>query len=376
MRICLYAGTALPKIGGAEVVVDALARQFTQGGHEVVVLAPRPRRKWKVTDETLPYPVVRHPRFFSTYRMVPWYRRWLLHLCRRRRFDVVHCHGVYPVGYVAALCGDQLGCPLVITSAGGDVQPEHQRLQKPGIYARHVQALEAADVLIAISSFTRAGYERMCPHLCSRIVDIPNGVDVDMFAKSVNRPGGISADIEPQRYVLFVGRLTHRKGVDVLLKGLSQVPSDGRVQLVIAGDGDDRRQLESMSAELGVVGRVRFVGMLEGAEKIYLIQNALCLVTPSRGWEGLPLVVLEGLAAGQPVIGSQLPGIADLIEPGRTGFLVPPESPADLARTLTHVFQQPTQLASMRQHAASVAQRHSWQAVAAAHIQLFEALRS
>lgn len=103
MRICLYTETALPKIGGQEMVVDALARQFQTLGHHVVLFTQPPRRPLQTNDETLPYPVVRHPRFLSTRRLVGWYRLWLERLHRRERFDVLHCHSTHPCGYLAVL---------------------------------------------------------------------------------------------------------------------------------------------------------------------------------------------------------------------------------------------------------------------------------
>src|ERR1700736_3083863 len=98
MRICLYTETALPKMGGQELVVDALARTFQNLGHEVVVLAPYPRRPLRAHDTSFPYRVVRHPRFYSTRHLVSWYRWWLLRLHRAQAFDVLHCHGLYPPG--------------------------------------------------------------------------------------------------------------------------------------------------------------------------------------------------------------------------------------------------------------------------------------
>ena len=68
MRICFYTETALPKLGGQELVVDALARQFLALGHDITVLTQQPRWRYRPDDASLPYPVVRHPRFFSTHR--------------------------------------------------------------------------------------------------------------------------------------------------------------------------------------------------------------------------------------------------------------------------------------------------------------------
>jgi glycosyltransferase involved in cell wall biosynthesis len=373
MRICLYTETALPKMGGQELVVDALARQFLRLGHEPVVLAPMPR-KLSVQGESYPYAVERHPRFFSTQFFISWYRWFLLRYYRRRPFDVLHCHGVYPPSYLAALLQDALPVPVVVTSHGGDVYEKNVRLQKPALLARCVEGLRSADALVAISRFTRAGFRRICPEAAGRIVDLPNGVNVANFAEPVQAPPGWDASLERRKYAVFLGRLKHRKGVDVLLRALAQVPAGNGVQLVIAGDGEERPALEALSQELGLASRVRFLGTTTGPAKTYLLQNARFGVIPSRQWEAFGLVVLEGYASGLPMIASDMPGLGDLIEPEQTGLLVPPESVGHLSAALGRLFTDDRLLARMSANARQVVGQYDWRNVALKHLALYERL--
>ena len=85
--------------------------------------------------------------------------------------------------------------------------------------------------------------------------------------------------------------------------------------------------MKALAARLGLSRQVHFVGQTVGRQKLWLLQNSLCMIVPSRTWEAFGIVAVESLAAGRPVIASQLPGLADLIQPGQTGLLVPPESP-------------------------------------------------
>jgi len=371
MRICLYTETALPKMGGQELVVDALARQYQKLGHEVCVLAPYPRRL-RTSDASFAYPIYRHPRFFSTRFLVSWYRWWLLRLQRCWHFDVLHCHGVYPPGYLAALCRDWLGVPTLITSHGGDIRQGNLRLAKPIVQERYQQALENADVLVSISRFTHDNFRRLHPH--ARIVSIPNGVDPEPFAMPVPRPDNLDPAIRAGEYILFLGRLKNRKGVDLLLKAMSHVPANGKVQLVIGGDGEERPALETLAAKLHVAVRVRFLGAVHGHEKIYLLQNALCTAMPSRDWEAFPLVVLECYAAGTPVLATRIRGLEDLVQPGKTGWLVPPESPRELAEVLTRIFADPTVACSLTTATLDHVRGYSWGAVAQRHLQLYQDL--
>ena len=101
MRVCMYTDTALPLLGGQEMVIDALCKQYIALGHEPTVLAPPPRHL-STADHEFPYPVIRHPRFISTRHFVDWYKHWLERAHRRNRFDILHCHSIYPCGYLAA----------------------------------------------------------------------------------------------------------------------------------------------------------------------------------------------------------------------------------------------------------------------------------
>lgn len=372
MKICLYTNTALPIVGGHEMVVDALARQFQALGHHVVVLAPRPAEFWRVRDRRFPYPIVRHPRFISTKHLVDWHRRALLRLHRRHRFDIVHTQGVYPVGYVAALCKERMRTPLVMTSQGSDANPQNHRFHNPMLRGRHVAALRAADALTAISDFIRGGYLFLDPTVEEKIAAMPNGVDVELLAAPVARPAAIDRDIEPGQYALFIGRLHPRKGVDVLLRAMALVPETERPRLLIAGDGGERAALRRLAGELRLEDRVRFLGVKLGAEKLWLLQNARFNVAPTRGWEGFGIVATEAFSAGRPLIASNVPGFNEVVRPDANGLLVPQESSEALAAALRRLFADDALVARLGAQARRDAQAYDWRAIARRHVALYE----
>jgi phosphatidylinositol alpha-mannosyltransferase len=374
MRICLYTGSALPKLGGQEAVVDALARHLQRLGHEPTVLAPRPRLPLWPRDGKLPYPVVRHPRFFSTG---PWlvdaYALFLNRLHAKRSFDVIHCHDVYPTGWIASSHRKRNGVPVVITSHGGDVRPGNRLLAKPGVARRMAIALRRADALVTIGKFTTDGF-LAAGATPDNIHLIPNGVDAEPLRTSVPRPDGLDPAVGPGRYLLFIGRFSHRKGVDTLLKALSLLPPAGGVELVIAGSGDLRAAIEQDVRERQLADRVRLVGRVSGAEKSYLLQNAMAVVMPSRGWEAFPLVVLEAYAAGRPVVASDVPGLEDLVSDA-TGVLVPAESPVDWAAAMQRVRGDDAWRERAGTAARAAAAGYEWDAIARQHVELYERLR-
>jgi teichuronic acid biosynthesis glycosyltransferase TuaC len=375
MRICLYTNTALPCIGGQEHVVDALARRFQGQGHEVTVLCPAAPHGIDARDAELSYPVVRHRRFVSTRWFVDWYVSVLDGLRQRFPYDLIHCHNVYPSGYLAALARSRGGPPVVITSHGGDVRTDNPRFRKPGVRDRHCYAVRHADRIIAISPFTEQGFLALgaTPR---QLCHIPNGVDLDHFANAASRPEALPRHIQPRSYVLYLGRLVRLKGVDVLVNALKHLDARSMPHLVIAGDGPERQSLEQTRSDLGLDTHVSFVGHVQGAAKAWLLQNAFALVIPSREREAFPLVLLEGFAAGCAVVASDAAGLRDLVEPNTTGWVVPRNDPHALAKTLHQLLKEPERSALVRRHVREVAQRYDWRHVTDQHLALYEEVLS
>jgi glycosyltransferase involved in cell wall biosynthesis len=147
----------------------------------------------------------------------------------------------------------------------------------------------------------------------------------------------------PAGYLLFVGRLRLRKGVEVLLAALAELRRRRiKAVLQIAGDGEHRKRLERKVDELGLRDTVAFLGTCDGPRVRRLLAGAAALVVPSI-YEGMPLVVLEAMAAGVPVVGSRVSGIPEVVVDGETGWLVPPEDPQALAGALAAALAHPAE---------------------------------
>lgn len=142
-------------------------------------------------------------------------------------------------------------------------------------------------------------------------------------------------------YVLAVGRLRIRKGLEILLQALARVRDDGRsMSLVVAGDGERRGALEALCERLDLGARVHWAGRCSRSETARLRRRAAALIVPST-YEGMPLVVLEAMGDGVPVVASAVSGIPEVVVDGETGWLVPPERPAALAGALMEVMADP-----------------------------------
>lgn len=173
-----------------------------------------------------------------------------------------------------------------------------------------------------------------------------DGLSGDDLEVVPNVTGGLPAErAQPAGgqagYLLFVGRLRIRKGVETLLAALpALLGSHPSARLRIAGDGEHRAALEATAAALGLGAEAAFLGRCDAARVKGLLAEAAALVVPST-YEGMPLVVLEAMEAGLPVVASAVSGIPEVVVDGETGWLVPPEDPERLAAALAEVLARP-----------------------------------
>lgn len=217
-------------------------------------------------------------------------------------------------------------------------------LGRPGGAERRFRWLKAP-LQILLGRWTARSADLVLAPSAATAAELRRDYGVREVAVVPNVTGGLaiqSADMgEPPGYLLFVGRLRIRKGVEVLLAALRQMADRGaKARLLIAGDGEHRGALESTGAKLGLAGSVRFLGRCDAERVRGLLRGAAALVVPSI-YEGMPLVVLEAMELGVPVVASRVSGIPEVVDEGKTGWLVPPEDPGSLAAALVEVLDGP-----------------------------------
>jgi glycosyltransferase involved in cell wall biosynthesis len=155
----------------------------------------------------------------------------------------------------------------------------------------------------------------------NQFVHIPNPVDVNRYRPAYD-PG--------KAYILYFGRLSPEKGLITLLQAANQE----RINLVLAGDGPQRRQLEALAKSLKI--EVVFTGHLKEKELGSTIEQAKVTVLPAEWYENAPISILESYAMGKPVIAADIGGIPELVKDGLTGKLFPSGSVSELARLLRY----------------------------------------
>jgi glycosyltransferase involved in cell wall biosynthesis len=242
---------------------------------------------------------------------------------------------LFQVSYVEELRAVR---PLVadgkVLGRPGSVEVRFRRFKAPFQILLGLITAWAADLALAPSEATAAEIRR--DYRVEDVGVIPNvtgGLDVAPARDLEGTPG----------YLLFVGRLRIRKGVEVLLEALREmrcrVPG---ARLRIAGDGEHRAALERRVDELDLRDAVSFLGSRDAARVRTLLRGAAALVVPSI-YEGMPLVVLEAMDAEVPVVASAVSGIPEVVVDGETGWLVPPEDPEALAGALAEILTDPAE---------------------------------
>lgn len=280
---------------------------------------------------------------------------------RKLKPQLLHVHHVWPAAdrYLAMLAR-AAGVPhLIVTEhITGESHSAGQRALKRDELKR-ADAVTAVTGAIVETLVRDYGIER------ARVRVVPNGADLpdDEAEEPVARRWRerfLSTPLKP--LWVIAGRLEEQKGHDLLFEALVPIVRQGLdFTLVVAGDGSRRGWLEQQAISLGLSPRVQFVGQQEDVGGLLAAADAVLL--PSR-WEGLPLVLLEAMARGRPVVATAVGGVADVLTDGVNGTLVPPADVAALTTALEALHRKADRAWRMGRAAASTVREHyTWHAV-------------
>lgn len=316
--------------GGLERVVAHLARTQREVGHEVHVAS--------LSRDPGALPFLRG---IGEHGIETWagsaaprdywgQRRFVADLRRAIDPDIVHTHG-YRADVLAARCCHRAGTAVVTTLhgfTGGDLRNRcYEWLQR--------RAVRICDTVVAVSGaiageMTRSG---VTP---DRVKVIPNVIPPPgprLTRDEARDALGIAGD----RWVVgWVGRVSHEKGLDVLLDARHTV-DDPTLTIAVLGDGPERIALERRVRDSGSADRVRWCGLVPGAERYFAAFDVLVI---SSRTEGSPIVLLEAMAARTPLIVTSVGGVPDMVT-AASALLIPPDDPASLAAAVQEVRRDP-----------------------------------
>jgi glycosyltransferase involved in cell wall biosynthesis len=337
--------------GGAERVVVALARGAEGRGHPVAVAAA-PGTLDRGTDlERYPLPLLGR-----RLARLPSAARALAHTVRDFRPNLIHCHNP-GMAVLTALVSRRGRRPRALVSMHG--VPEED-------YAAATRILRLAGLpVVACGPGVAAALEERGLKVRATIVNgvrpAPASVDRRAFEEELGLERG-------RPLVVAVGRLVEQKNHALAIRALSTVPD---AILVIAGEGPLRRELDRESRSAGVRDRVLFAGVRPDAQGLIAAADAVVL---SSRWEGLPLVALEALASGVPLIATAVRGTRELLADGVDCLLVPDGDADALAEALSRVLSDRSLAARLASAGRHLANAHTEDRMVEEFIELYKTL--
>lgn len=338
MKVILASGIWPPDVGGPATHSPELAGYLTARGHGVVVLTTAARAPAPVgfpirwVSRSHP-PGVRHVEYAARLAVLS------------RAADVVYVNSVLTRGVAGARA------PAVVKLTD---DPAYERARRLGLFAGDLDAFQRHRGGFRIGALRRSrdlalrrAARVLCPSRYLSELALGWGVEarrVTVLENATPELGSLPSRSEARaqlgldgRVLAFAGRLGPAKALDVALRALARVAG---VSLVLAGDGPERAALEALTGELGLSGRVRFAGPLP-RQNVLALYRAADAALLSSAWENFPHSVVEALAVGTPVISTSVGGVAEVVEDGVNGLLVPAGDVEQLAGAIERLTEDP-----------------------------------
>jgi len=367
LKICFVNSYYPPWVGGAESYVRNLATALTIRGHKVTVYCSnRPLKAGISFDNMIKVIRMNTPLLLYGTPLVLFPPSIIT-----EDYDVIHAN--FPSPYLAGISGyvsSITGTPSVltwhndlppVTSGAGILVNLHNSLAPS--YLRYFDRIIATTRAYATKSETLRRFS-------SKVTVITNGVDSKRFSPEVSGEK-IRAryNLSQNKIALFVGALTtfHAyKGVDVLIKAFSLVSKQSNdARLLIVGGGNQLNYYKQLTVELGISDLVIFAGYVKDEElPEYYAASDLAVLPSKDSSEGFGLVLIEAMACGKAVIGSQTGGIIDVITDGGNGLLVKPGDAEDLSSAMISMFRNDEKRLTMGTAGREFAKLHDWSGVA------------
>lgn len=250
----------------------------------------------------------------------------IITVIKKGKYDIVHVH-LFPANLFAAIAS--LFLPKGIKWIFSEHNVYNRRREFKIFKILDNFTYSRYSKIICVSKQVESALSNWMPSVKGKTKVIPNAVLVPEYLN----PCPIKT-----YDILFVGRLTQAKGVDILLKAVKILKNkySKNLKIAIVGDGPLKENLNNLAVELGVNEEVRFLGVRKDIGK--LMESSNIFILPSR-WEGLPMVILEAMSRGMGIIATKVGGIPEVIENGKEGILISPEDPEILAQTINKLLE-------------------------------------
>ncbi len=341
-RLCIVTHTFLPHIGGIERVVYEQSKRLLQNNFEPMVVTNRiDTPKSYVVDGIK---VECYGSLNTGFRLgipysIPTVTSFKTFLKAVKSSEIVHAHGhPYLTSLIAAKLAKRYSKPFVLTQHNTFIEYDSvfDSIERLNDLAVGKETLKEADKIITVSNATK-DYVLSLGAKPEKIKVLHNGVDLVHFRpltgkrEEMRRKLGISQN---SIVVLTVRRLVYKNGIDTLIEGANiAVRKNPKITFLVVGKGPDLNSVQTKIRQLGIENNFRLTGFVKDEDLPFYYNAADFFVLPSKSGEGLPLVALEAMACGLPVIATNVGGIREILMEDY-GKLVPSNQPESLAKTI------------------------------------------
>jgi glycosyltransferase involved in cell wall biosynthesis len=380
--LCIVTHTFLPHVGGIERVVYEQCKRLMQGQFEPMVVTHR-----NYTDKNYVFDGIRVQCYDSVniaFKLgipyaIPYISSFKTFLEAVKSSDLIHVHGhPYLSSLLTAKIAKRYGKPVVLTQHNTFIEYENSlwnHVEWLNDYAIGKQVLKEADKIVVVSKATK-NYVLSLGADPEKIRVLHNGVDVNRFRPltgvkdEMRKKLGISKD---SSVVLTVRRLVYKNGIDTLIESAKKtIKKNPRLVFLVVGKGPDFEKVKEKIEELELQENFRLTGFISDEGLPFYYNVADFFVLPSKSGEGLPLVALEAMACGVPVIATNVGGISEVMKEDY-GKLVPPSSPDSLAEAILE-FSHRELSALKKDLRAMIEQKYSWDKNVEKLVEIYEEL--
>jgi len=351
MKVAIVVHYFLPNyVGGTEIATLNIAKNLTKKGHEVHIIT------W--LDKGFPKNSMQegfyiHRVFGKNIRLLSPLLYWInIFICLKKiQPDIIHVQN-FGLELPAFFSKKLLKTPFIINARGSENIYHRSFIKK---YLQKL-ALKGLDKLLVQTDYKKKELKKIFK---GEILVVPNGINLSIYRNI------LKSDVKEnnKKNIIFVGRLLPIKGLDYLMNAMKIIQNKNKnVFLTLVGDGYYRKSLEKMIKKLEIEKAVTFTGKIPNTEIPKYLSNSDVFVLPSLS-EGFPNVVLEAMAAGLPIVASNIGGLSELIKNNENGYLVETKNPEQLADGLLKILQNPEIKTKMSQNNLKKAKNYSWESV-------------
>jgi glycosyltransferase involved in cell wall biosynthesis len=366
-KLCVVTHTFLPHVGGIERVVYEQCKRLMEKQFDPMVLTHR-----NYTAKSYVFDGIRVRCYDSLnigFRLgipyaIPQVNSFKTFLETIKANDLIHVHGhPYLSSFLAAKIAKRYAKPLVLTQHNTFIEYDNiwDTAEKVNDLAVGKQVLKEADKIIVVSNATR-NYVLSLGADPEKIEVLHNGVDLNRFKPLPEVKGEMRKKLgipEDACVVLTVRRLVYKNGIDTLLDSAGiAVKKNPKLVFVVVGKGPDFEEVKERIVQLGMQRNFRLTGFVSDEDLPFYYNIADLFALPSKSGEGLPLVALEAMACGLPVIATNVGGTSEIMS-GEYGKLVPPNSPNSLAEAILE-FSCKGLVALKKELRTMMEQKYSW----------------